>query len=249
MIAIGPTPCVSMRLPSTPDNDPQAFGRVLGITDYARAGYLAWVLRRLPETLESFRTIHFVPAPSQIERRLAQLQRKPHRVAQLIERLGGSLSLEGLGVALQANPLLPLVFYQFAVLLRPKGQAERKIADGSAHLAFLDAGRQLPRIRVAIRNARAEAMRRTRPGKGGDRRGDWSSLETLAIEHLLGVCHDATQTLPGYSYDPVGLKLHGPTAAFLRACLGRAGLRVSETTLRRRIDEYRHRHAKHATEH
>jgi hypothetical protein len=70
----------------------------------------------------------------------------------------------------------------------------------------------------------------------------------LFVNHLLEICRDVTGKLPGFTNNPgAGGKIQGPAADFLRMALPRCDFRkATGSTLRRWIEEFRHRHKQKA---
>jgi hypothetical protein len=223
-----------------PDEKIMAIVNALSITQLGKLRHLAFVLRRLPETVDSFRAALEPPSPSATARRLSAFKRTPESMlaAAMPPR---KRSVEALRLVLKTDYELALLFYQFADLLEPKRRAEGCIADGTAHRAFLDTPRQLPRIRIAARNAAALIRSRVRTGKGGDRRSERVSVTDAVIDHLLGVYADVTGSTPGITVKSAELtcQVGGRAVDFLVACLDPTPIKASRATLRRRIEEYR----------
>jgi hypothetical protein len=214
--------------------------QTIGVTDPDLVGILAWVLRRLPQTVQSFRKVKCMPSPSQHVRELERIERNPLRLRRLIQRHDGSRSIEGLRQAIREIEGFAVFFYHFANGLCPEGHAERHIDDGSAHRALLDLAPGDPQVAAAARRALDQERPRVAKGRGGDRhRRPFAATNT--IDHLVGFYTDLTGKLPGYTIDPVGGGMSGPLVFFLRACLQAADLPVSDATLRRRILEARER--------
>jgi hypothetical protein len=217
------------------------------VEDPWRLRDLASVLRSLPETATSFRTLQFETPLSLMEVFLYQVEVNPRRRLRLLLKLAaGQSPADVFEQVLQRHGALPKLHYHVAQLLSPTGNAEKELQKGTAREALLAPERHIGLLSKAAKNARVQLDESIRRGKGGNRRsGD--TPRDLFVNHLLEIYRDVSGKLPGLTNNPGLRQIQGPAAQFLRLALPRFGFPVATgSTLRRWIENFRREHKRKA---
>ncbi len=217
--------------------DAVALAHKIGIRETAKVRWLRNALNSFPDVVASFQLEKSAAEPSKIQRRLERMNCDPERLIKSIVDMSGHAHPDGLRQAVQKDDALARVFYQFAELLPPENHAEQHINDGTAFTEFFIAD-QSARVASAMRTVFIKTTAEKTTGKGGPRRSTERDFINHSIDWILELYHDITQKVPGYSTNRDGSGLSGPAITLLRASLESAGLKVSDATVKRRIQDF-----------